>query len=295
MKQYLYFGFILIVCALGAFVLLNEYIYQEKQEPNPLPVGEVTLTGVVTAVDTQQMMVDGPGVVTIISPVGEMHDILLPSMGRGLCAAGENVADVSTIEEGMAVEVRGEMTEEGVVPCTSDVHYLRVFERVVDDEAKYEYTYRVAPAGYVQYPTEGMSVDPNFVSGFILLGEAEAEALAADPDFVGEYPPTMQGRVYKNVDDESAEEWAQNHPLESNIELAMSAPRAIMIDHEAAILYKSDGLYASDVYVAVHGDFVYVFTGAYIDANSQIVKDFSDLVRSVVFLNSGHLDPAERH
>ena len=75
MKQYLYFGFILIVCALGAFVLLNEYIYQEKQEPNELPVGEVTLTGVVTAVDTQQMMVDGPAVVTIISPVGESYSL----------------------------------------------------------------------------------------------------------------------------------------------------------------------------------------------------------------------------
>ena len=167
MKQYLYFGFILIVCALGAFVLLNEYIYQEKQEPNELPVGEVTLTGVVTAVDTQQMMVDGPAVVTIISPVGEMHDILLPSMGRGLCAAGENVADVSLLKEGDAVEVRGEMAEDGVVPCTSDTHYLRVFERVVDDAAKYEFTYRKAPAGYVTYPTEGMSVDPDFVSGFI--------------------------------------------------------------------------------------------------------------------------------
>ncbi|KKT79586.1 MAG: hypothetical protein UW75_C0011G0020 [Parcubacteria group bacterium GW2011_GWF2_44_8] len=76
MKKHLFFGFILIVCALGAFVILNEYIYQEKREPNPLPVGDVTLTGVVTAIDTEQMMVDGPAVVSFISPVGEMHDIL---------------------------------------------------------------------------------------------------------------------------------------------------------------------------------------------------------------------------
>jgi len=64
MKKHLFFGFILIVCALGAFVILNEYIYQEKREPNPLPVGDVTLTGVVTAIDTEQMMVDGPAVVS---------------------------------------------------------------------------------------------------------------------------------------------------------------------------------------------------------------------------------------
>src|SRR3989344_1293066 len=180
MKQHLFFGFILIVCALGAFVILNEYIYQEKQEPNPLPVGEVTLTGVVTAVDTEQMMVDGPAVVSFISPGGEMP-------------------------------------EEGVVPCSSDTHYLRVFERVLEADAKYEFTYRAAPAGYVTQGTEGMSVDPDFVSGFILMSEAGSKEIAATPDLPREYPPTIQGRVYKNTGKESAEDWASNHPLESNI------------------------------------------------------------------------------
>lgn len=283
MKKHLYFGLILLICALGAFVLLNEYIYQEKQEPNPLPVGEVTLTGIVTAVDTKQMMVDGPAVVTIISPVGEMHDILLPSMGRGLCAAGENVADVSNIKEGSVVEVRGELTEQGVVPCSSEVHYLQVFERVVVDEAKYEFTYRIAPAGYVPYPTEGMSVDPDFVSGFILVSKTESEAMAAMPDFVGEYPPTMQGRVYKNSNKEAAKDWAMSHPLESNIELAMSAPRTVMVGDREAVRYTSDGLYAASVYVVTNGDLVYLFTGAYSDSESDIVKDFEDLVQSVIF------------
>jgi len=284
MKQYLFFGFILIICVVGAFVILNEYIYQEKQEPNPLPVGEVTLTGVVTAVDTEQMMVDGPAVVSFISPVGEMHDILLPSMGRGLCAAGEGVADVSNIKEGSAVEVRGEMTEEGVVPCTSDTHYLRVFERVVDDEAKYEFTYRKAPEGYVAYSTEGMSVDPDFVSGFILMSEVESEALTATPDLPREYPPTIQGRVYKNTGKESAEDWASNHPLESNIELAMSEPRTVMVGHVQALRFTADGLYVSTVYVVTNDDLVYVFTGAYSDTESDIIKDFEDLVQSIEFI-----------
>ena len=204
-------------------------------------------------------------------------------MGRGLCAAGENVADVSLLKEGDAVEVRGEMAEDGVVPCTSDTHYLRVFERVVDDAAKYEFTYRKAPAGYVTYPTEGMSVDPDFVSGFILMDGTESEELTAAPDVPREYPPTIQGRVYKNVNGESAEDWAMNHPLETNIELAMTTPRKVMVGHLEAIRYTADGLYASTVYVVTNDDLVYVFTGAYSDTESAIVKDFEDLVQSVEF------------
>jgi len=281
MRQHLYFGFILLVLALGVFVLLNEYIYQEKQEPNSLPVGEVTLTGVVTAVDTLQMMVDGPVVVTVISPVGEMHDILLPSMGRGLCAAGENVADVSHIQEGAVVEVRGEMADEGVVPCTSEVHYLRVFKRELKPE--YEFTYRVAPDGYIPYAAEGMSVDPNFVSGFILINKEESVELAAAPDVAREYPPTIQGRVYRNIDNESAEDWAKSHPLESNIELTMSAPRTVIVGDLEAVRYTSDGLYAATVYIMTSDDFVYVFTGAYSDVESDIIEDFEDLVQSLKF------------
>jgi len=284
MKQHLYFGFILLVLALGAFILLNEYIYQEKQEPNPLPVGDVTLTGVVTEVSTEQMMFDGPAVVTIISPAGEMHDILLPSMGRGLCAAGENVASVSYIEEGSVVEVRGQLVDDGVVPCDSAAHYVRVYQRVVSSEVGYEFKYRTAPLGYVSFDTEGMSVDPDFVAGVILMSEVERDELAATPDLAREYPPTMQVRVYKNTASESARDWAMSHPLESNIELAMSAPQAVMLGHREAVLYTSDGLYAASVYVVTNNNFVYVFTGAYLDTEAAIFKDFRDLIQSVVFV-----------
>jgi hypothetical protein len=284
MKQHLFFGFILLACALGAFVILNDYIYQEKQEPNYLPVGDVTLTGVVTEVSTEQMMVDGPAVVTIISPVGEMHDILLPSMGRGFCAAGDNVAEVSYIKEGSVIEVRGHLVDDGIVPCDSTTHYVRVFERVMSSQTGYEFRYRVAPAGYIPFSTEGMSIDPDFVSGIILMSEDESEELAATPDLAREYPPTMQVRVYQNTGDQSSRDWALSHPLESNIELAMSEPQVVMVGHSEALLYTSDGLYAASVYVVTNSDFVYVFTGAYIDSDSSIVKDFRDLIQSVVFV-----------
>lgn len=264
-------------------MILNEYIYQEKQEPNPLPAGEVTLSGVVTAIDTEQMMVDGPAIVSFISPVGEMHDILLPSMGRGLCAAGEAVASVSYIKEGSVVQVKGELTEDGIVPCSSGSHYMRVYERVMDDEAKYEFAYLTAPEGYVPYAVEGMSSDPDFVSGFVLMTEYGSKELAAMPDFVGEYPPTMQGRVYKNVDNETAEEWIMRHPLESNIEFAISKPREVMMGYHKAVAFTWDGLYAANVYVITNQDLVYVFTGGYIDDASDAIKDFDNLVKSVIF------------
>jgi len=282
-KHYVFLGVTLIALILGGFFILNKHIYQEKQPPNPSVQSDLTLTGVVTSVDIEQMMVDGPAVVSIITSAGEMYDVLLPSMGRGTCDSGDEVASVSYVQEGSVIEVRGELSEEGIVPCSSSAHYLRVYERVVDANAKFEFIYKTAPLGYVPFTDEGIGTDPDFVSGFVLMSEYGSKELAAMPDFVGEYPPTMQGRVYKNVANETAEEWIMSHPLESNIEFAISKPRKVMMGYHEAVAFTWVGLYAANVYVITNQDLVYLFIGGYSDGAEDAIKDFDNLVQSVVF------------
>lgn len=105
-----------------------------SQDPDPsLPnqsddsATEVTAEGTVTSVNLEAMMVDGPALITIDEEGGGEAVIAVPSMGLGLCAAKANIADVSTLRQGMSVEVRGTWTSEGeIVPCESPTHYLRV-------------------------------------------------------------------------------------------------------------------------------------------------------------------------
>lgn len=286
MKKYLIPAVLVLAVAAVALIILNEHIYQEKQAPAEpvLPTEDVVLSGYITNVDSSEMAFDGPARIAFLTSAGEIANVALPSMGMSLCAAKDRLADLSEMTVGRVIEVRGQLTEEGIVPCAKPEHYARVYEEVLAPELGIEFSYLVAPAGYTQFsPDQPMSIDPDFVEGFIYLATADSVAMA-DSTVPREGPPTMQIRVYRNPDGLSALQWARSHPLETNIELAFGAPQPVMVEHVSAIRYKADGLYASDVYVAAHGDFMYVLTGAYMDQKDAIVKDFAELLSSVVFL-----------
>ena len=118
-----------------AFYILNSYIYNEKQAD--FVVGEtVSKSGEVLAIDREQVLLDGPFLITLESSNGEVSTIAVPSMGILLCPAHEakNIGDVSLINVGDMLDVRGEISEDGsIVPCSSPDHYLRPQPLVVDD------------------------------------------------------------------------------------------------------------------------------------------------------------------
>ncbi|MDP1625141.1 MAG: hypothetical protein Q8L64_05210 [bacterium] len=93
------------------------------------PVNSIEVRGVVTVVDLEQAMFDGPYVIMVRGSDGVEEIIAVPSMGIMLCAARDAIVDVSTIKEGMTVEARGSMTSRGdIVPCESSSHYLRIIQ-----------------------------------------------------------------------------------------------------------------------------------------------------------------------
>lgn len=146
-----------------------------------------------------------------------------------------------------------------------------------------EFSYPSGDNGYVlEKGSSDMSVDPQFLGSYMLTLRTDIDDInnSAIPR---EGAPTIQLRVYNNTQKQSPSVWAMNHPLESNIELAISEHREAVIGGANADTYKADGLYASDVYVVANDTLVYVFTGAYADQNSRIVSDYSELLNSIKF------------
>lgn len=90
---------------------------------------EGSIQGSVTAVNLEQMMVDGPAVITIELADASTQEIRVPSMGINLCAS-KDIADVYQIKVGDKVEVKGSEGEEGsIIPCESADHFLRVINQ----------------------------------------------------------------------------------------------------------------------------------------------------------------------
>ncbi len=88
------------------------------------------ISGTVVSINTDQVPVDGPAIVTIRVSGGVMEKILVPSFGLGLCKAKSSIADVYTLKAGDAVEANGSVGTDGaIVPCQSQAHYLRIVKR----------------------------------------------------------------------------------------------------------------------------------------------------------------------
>ena len=100
-------------------------------ETNGEPEGEnVTVAGVITAIDTEQTAVDGPARVTVVTDLGAETVIAIPVFFVAeYCPGMANVADYATLKVGDKVEAQGYAGEDNLlIPCQSSEHYLRVVE-----------------------------------------------------------------------------------------------------------------------------------------------------------------------
>lgn len=109
--------------------VVEDPVNEETAEDEQKALGNtISASGTVQDVNLDGMALDGPAVVTIKTAIGATQEIHIPSMGINLCAAVDNIEDVSEIEVGDKVEVRGDISEENtaITPCVSEEHYFRV-------------------------------------------------------------------------------------------------------------------------------------------------------------------------
>jgi hypothetical protein len=150
-------------------------------------------------------------------------------------------------------------------------------------ELGFEFQYPIGKDGYV-LEERGIGDDvPNILKILTLMQTEDAANLENIP--VGsEGPPTITVYILRNPEKKSPLAWAEENTLYSNINLKVGDVTDSLIAGGKAIRYTADGLYASDNAIAAHGEYVYVFTGMYLERGSKIHSDFSSLLKTVRFI-----------
>lgn len=136
------------------------------------------------------------------------------------------------------------------------------------------------PNGYV-IQEHGSSDEKG--DGLKTIVVARAHDLEAVP-VGGEAPPTITIQVFRNAKNQFSRTWADDHTQYSNINLLRGEVYDVVIGGANGIRYTADGLYASNNIVVAHGGNSYVFTGMYLDQDSDLYRDFDPLIKSVKFI-----------
>lgn len=133
-KKYTYplIGLVVLILLL---LLIDGFVYKKGKVVTD--VGEeVSISGEVTSINSDQIAFDGPYIFNLESETGELTTVAIPSMGLQMCEAykAKKIGDVSLIKVGDEVEVRGVVSEDGsVVPCSSSEHYFTPKGLVVEN------------------------------------------------------------------------------------------------------------------------------------------------------------------
>ena len=150
-----------------------------------------------------------------------------------------------------------------------------------------EFTYKTGPDGYVLGEADASENSDGNIKTIILMQTKDKENIDKGGAPVNsEGPAIMSINIFSNTENKEAGIWAMENPAFSNMGLKTNDSTAVVVGGANAVRYNADGLYASDNVVVAHGGFIYVLTGMYIDANSNLKKDFSPLVDSIKFIET---------
>lgn len=260
---------------------------QEKDEvtiPDLESDLEIGTDGVVSAIERAEADSDELTTITLITEVNTLYTVAVPAGASSVCEAGDAIAEISVIEPGDKIGVRGKTDAEGrIVPCVSDSHSLRIHGTYENDKVGLTFSYRKSPDGY-RLVTDGydFSTDPQFITGALLMYEDDAKGVSFDsPDTI--LPPSTTLRVYQNPEGLSADEWAQANAEETNYEQALADPAEITVGQRTAIGYTIRDAYFTDTYIVTYGEYALVVSGEYIEYESDAFHDIERLVSTIRF------------
>lgn len=283
MKHILLVAGLVVVLVSGSYILYTQLGVSEAEDVDTTDDAARTASGVVTAIDTEAVMLDGPVRITIATSDGA-EVIAVPSMGLPLCAAAAHIADAFAVAVGDQITVTGSVNESyEIVPCESMEHQLEITSAFVDEQVGYQFNYHKGPDGYVVVPVEQSPSSAAYVAGVTVYPRTAYEEFMRSDD-AREGPLAVSVMVYTNTENESAAVWALRHPQESNSELAQDEVREAVVGGANAVAYRIDGLYPADTYVVAHGGYVYVFSGMYDSADAPIRTEFQFILDTIAFI-----------
>lgn len=168
-----------------------------------------------------------------------------------------------------------------VFTVSNDTQQNPIIETYANSEMGIEFAYPVGPQGYVLGESDTSDPRAGLVRAIVLTRSEDAER---GLPVGGEGPATITMQIFRNVDKQSPRTWAERNIQYSNLNLKTGSITEVVVGGAPGIRYMADGLYASDNVVVANGDYIYLMSGMFIDAESQLRKDFSPFVESVRFI-----------
>lgn len=153
-----------------------------------------------------------------------------------------------------------------------------------EDETGVRFTYRSGADGYVlQELARSADTDTAFVKLVTLTLRSDHEQFIRDTE-ASEGPPSIGMAIFERTPGVSAAEWVRANPSLSNVDLMVGDISTDgVIDGVEAAQYRIDGLYLNDMVAVAHGSYLYLFSGAFLEEDSTIRRDFAALLDSVSF------------
>lgn len=249
----------------------------------PLTEQEVAITGVVTDVNTSEVALDGPTILTITTLEGTEHTVAVPSFGIQLCTAAERISELTQLAIGDNVTVRGTVDDAGVItPCNGPADMLTLTGTMLDTTYGYSFPYHKGPFGYITLE-DNTSTHPDYVTGITLYSSHEYDVLT-ESTLPREAPPAMHVRIYNNPEQLTAPVWTLRNEREVNRQRMVGEETEAVVGGANATYFITDGLYTTKTYVVAHGSHIYVLMGEYLDRESTIYADFDNLVNAFSFI-----------
>lgn len=279
-------GIVLLVLVGGFFIVAQTMIDTSNQQARQVQEeSEVVVRGAVTDIDTSQIMLDGPSIVTITDEQNALRMIAVPSMGLRLCAGYPNIAGGGSIEVGDVIEVHGTVDEEGyIVPCSGPVDHLYVTRTYENQEFSFAFEYKTGDSGYVLEEVAATgSEQKDYLYSIMLTDMQDYEEFQSSTE-AREAPQTISIRVFENSEELSPFVWVERNQQESNIMLARTEVEEAVVGGANAAHYVSDGLYMNDTYAVAHGGFIYLLMGMTLDPQNEIAADLESIVDSFRFV-----------
>ncbi|OGD68208.1 hypothetical protein A2811_01430 [Candidatus Campbellbacteria bacterium RIFCSPHIGHO2_01_FULL_34_10] len=151
--------------------------------------------------------------------------------------------------------------------------------RYRNDDLGVRFEYRLDPDGYILIDSRSEWVNENkdVVESLHLFNKKEYKELLAS-DIPREYPPSISVLIFKNSKNYSVKEWIEKEKMISNIEFAVSEIEEIDFSGSPAVKYKISGLYENEILVVLNNGLIYYIDGAYLQEDSQIRKDFVEML-----------------
>jgi len=152
----------------------------------------------------------------------------------------------------------------------------------INDTPDFGFSYRSDPQGYVVEEMASVDEKHDLKKSIVILPLSDKQP--QDSVISSEGSPAITINVFKNTKKQWPATWAIEHEAYSAFNLKMGSTTEVVVGGANAIRYKADGLYASDNVVVAQGQYIYVITGMFIDADSDLKRDFEPLLSSLYFL-----------